>query len=472
MTHPWDDLSTKQRSFFSATDDTIITVALESARTAVQHYEQDYPGDPTARKLLETILHVVLNPADLHRTQRESLKELNPPGHSTFEPQIALIQSILADTRRTVIYWASYKDGHRSSRDTAALSSAHALEQALSIGKPLTRRQDGRYTANVPATQQHQLFTHIAGPEEDHRFDPSWRTSDTTALAKEIVQTRNLDLLPILADALQDAGFDHEEVLFQLRHEHQLSTPAHWVIRQLQASNHATQRTLVIPTHIPQSHPEHQPSDSNTVCNGASPKGRSPHRPETPPSPLVNEVVQATAETTTTKKGTPEAVPLLRRLRSLSNTLRTRTVESNLGAHDPTRQALETVLHSVGSAIGHLSRDWYLTHANASEAAYHSAYRRSPLSGYGPYLDHEQVLHTHLTGPDDQSFDPSLRTTDAVNLAREIVQTRNTDLLPILADALQDAGYSDETILSQLRHEHQLSTPAHWVIRQLLGDTP
>jgi len=84
-------------------------------------------------------------------------------------------------------------------------------------------------------------------------------------------------------------------------------------------------------------------------------------------------------------------------------------------------------------------------------------------------LADEHTLHQHVQGPTDQRFDPHWRTPDAVNLASEIVQTRNTDLLPILADALEEAGCNQEGILHQLRHEHNLSTPAHWVIQQILG---
>jgi hypothetical protein len=47
--------------------------------------------------------------------------------------------------------------------------------------------------------------------------DPSWLTSDVLALAEGIYQERAFDRLPILADALQDAGCDNADVLTHCR---------------------------------------------------------------------------------------------------------------------------------------------------------------------------------------------------------------------------------------------------------------
>jgi hypothetical protein len=48
-------------------------------------------------------------------------------------------------------------------------------------------------------------------------FDPSWRTSTVLALATGIYDEKAFDRLPILADALQDAGCDSEEILNHFR---------------------------------------------------------------------------------------------------------------------------------------------------------------------------------------------------------------------------------------------------------------
>jgi hypothetical protein len=48
-------------------------------------------------------------------------------------------------------------------------------------------------------------------------LDPSWRTSTVVSLAEGIYADRAFDRLPILADALQDAGCDHADILNHCR---------------------------------------------------------------------------------------------------------------------------------------------------------------------------------------------------------------------------------------------------------------
>ncbi|MBA4191715.1 MAG: hypothetical protein C0467_27360 [Planctomycetaceae bacterium] len=47
--------------------------------------------------------------------------------------------------------------------------------------------------------------------------DPTWRTSTVTQLARGIYDDRTFDVLPILADALQDAGCDCDDILNHFR---------------------------------------------------------------------------------------------------------------------------------------------------------------------------------------------------------------------------------------------------------------
>src|SRR5262249_16080503 len=48
-------------------------------------------------------------------------------------------------------------------------------------------------------------------------IDPRWRTADVLGLAAGIREDRAYDRMPILADALMDAGCDHEELLGHCR---------------------------------------------------------------------------------------------------------------------------------------------------------------------------------------------------------------------------------------------------------------
>jgi hypothetical protein len=44
-------------------------------------------------------------------------------------------------------------------------------------------------------------------------FDPEWRTTTAGAIAQEVYESRDFGALPILADALQDAGCDSDAIL-------------------------------------------------------------------------------------------------------------------------------------------------------------------------------------------------------------------------------------------------------------------
>ena len=57
----------------------------------------------------------------------------------------------------------------------------------------------------------------FGNPFRPAAFDPAWRTPTAVALASGMYESRAFDRLPILADALQDAGCDSDEVLDHCR---------------------------------------------------------------------------------------------------------------------------------------------------------------------------------------------------------------------------------------------------------------
>jgi len=65
---------------------------------------------------------------------------------------------------------------------------------------------------------QADLLRCIAGnPFASVAFDPNWRSETVVSLARGIVAERAFDRLPILADALEEAGCDRPDVLFHCR---------------------------------------------------------------------------------------------------------------------------------------------------------------------------------------------------------------------------------------------------------------
>ena len=67
------------------------------------------------------------------------------------------------------------------------------------------------------------------------------------------------------------------------------------------------------------------------------------------------------------------------------------------------------------------------------------------------------------------AFSPDWRTDTAVSLARQMYESREFSAMPILADALQDAGCNDEAILSHCRDAEQVHVRGCWVADLVLG---
>ena len=59
----------------------------------------------------------------------------------------------------------------------------------------------------------------VGNPFRPAEFDPSWRTETVLALARQMYETREFSAMPILADALQDAGCHDDDVLNHCRSE-------------------------------------------------------------------------------------------------------------------------------------------------------------------------------------------------------------------------------------------------------------
>ncbi len=66
--------------------------------------------------------------------------------------------------------------------------------------------------------QQAALVRDIFGnPFRKVKFDKRWRTDTAVAVAKQMYESRDFGAAPILADALQDAGCDSDDLLNHLR---------------------------------------------------------------------------------------------------------------------------------------------------------------------------------------------------------------------------------------------------------------
>jgi hypothetical protein len=66
-------------------------------------------------------------------------------------------------------------------------------------------------------SRAHLLRDIFSNPFRPVAFDPNWRTSTVVSLARSMYESRDFSAMPILSDALQDAGCDHADILDHCR---------------------------------------------------------------------------------------------------------------------------------------------------------------------------------------------------------------------------------------------------------------
>jgi hypothetical protein len=123
--------------------------------------------------------------------------------------------------------WSATRRDIRPAVSVACLAANMALGKYLSctrLGKKwsvgVTEPLVPHYTADAKEEEKKQavLVRDIFGnPYRPVTLASAWRTANVVALAQSIYDERAFDRLPILADALEDAGCDNAEVLNHCR---------------------------------------------------------------------------------------------------------------------------------------------------------------------------------------------------------------------------------------------------------------
>jgi hypothetical protein len=84
---------------------------------------------------------------------------------------------------------------------------------------------------NAERWAQYRLFRDIFGnPFRPVAFEPAWRTDTAIAVARQMYDSRDFGAMPILADALQDAGCEVEAILNHCRDANQPHVRGCWVV--------------------------------------------------------------------------------------------------------------------------------------------------------------------------------------------------------------------------------------------------
>jgi hypothetical protein len=70
----------------------------------------------------------------------------------------------------------------------------------------------------------------FGNPFREAAFDPAWRTSAAVALATQMYESRDFGSMAILADALEDAGCDSDDVIAHCRDPKGCHARGCWVV--------------------------------------------------------------------------------------------------------------------------------------------------------------------------------------------------------------------------------------------------
>jgi hypothetical protein len=111
--------------------------------------------------------------------------------------------------------------------------AAEVVGLAGSFNVGTARQPHARLGAKIARTlraQSHLLRDIFGNPYRAVKVQPAWLTSDVVALARGIYEEKAFDRMPILADALQDAGCANEDVLAHCRDVSATHVRGCWVV--------------------------------------------------------------------------------------------------------------------------------------------------------------------------------------------------------------------------------------------------
>jgi hypothetical protein len=128
-----------------------------------------------------------------------------------------------------------YADRDISRNDLDEAFIAEAIHDGAPFGE-FDRREAELYLADaiekgVDRSSLCRLLRDIFGnPFRPVAFNPAWRSESATALARAMYESRNFSPMPILADALEEAGCDHADILSHCRQPDGVHVRGCWVV--------------------------------------------------------------------------------------------------------------------------------------------------------------------------------------------------------------------------------------------------
>ncbi|MBX9583339.1 MAG: hypothetical protein K2X87_23805 [Gemmataceae bacterium] len=206
-----------EAEWFAATDRDILDAAyrlnprrqrlLAVAGCRLMGHLIDYPSAHAALETVEVFADTGRSKAALRRA-RQALQTtrngLRPPGTGGARvPDGGAVRESHAANELTL-----FAVQVAATENAVAHALWHVMDGLVTVG---------RMPADTVRRRTYGLYRDIVGPGPAVAFDPEWRTSTAVALARGMYDGRDFAAMPILADALQDAGCEDEQVLGHCR---------------------------------------------------------------------------------------------------------------------------------------------------------------------------------------------------------------------------------------------------------------
>ena len=151
--------------------------------------------------------------ADENVTQ-EQLNEAGYAASDAYQDSLGTRAADLAHAAFAAAAPDDYTDPDFVAAETAPHDSANAAA-TLTVDDMSDAWRAARATES--AAQAALLRDIFGNPFRPVAFSPAWRTDTAVALAQQMYDAREFGAMPILADALQNAGCDNDEVLTHCR---------------------------------------------------------------------------------------------------------------------------------------------------------------------------------------------------------------------------------------------------------------
>jgi hypothetical protein len=183
------------------------------AYLSVVHKTDATPAGDRKFRLFAVACCRMLPPSEIPETVRDAMAALESAVDSpSSRRQLARIRRSITQSGRIDVW---NLDSTSQAVAHAATDDAYEAVSVAALAAGLGGNRDSRPQRAIEQIRLvHDLF---GNPFRPVAFAPSWRTTDAIGLARAMYDSRDFAAMPILADALEDAGCDSADVLAHCR---------------------------------------------------------------------------------------------------------------------------------------------------------------------------------------------------------------------------------------------------------------